>query len=255
VYLQWCREAADAGVDLLCLPEVMLTTGMPSGADVLPRQAVRIPGPEIEPFQELARERRMALCFSVWEQNEELIHNTAVLIGKDGTLAGTYRKVHLASPFEVWWGVTPGHEFPVFQLDNARVAMNICMDSSAVESARVPARLGAEILCLPIMGDHRAVRGWQGDTIDFDVDRWTAIQRVRAMDNQLYLLIARNNGVGSGVFSPRGEVLAFSGGARLTHAEVDLEDLPVTGTGASFRGVAWWERREPAYGPLVGNLG
>ena len=62
-------------------------------------------------------------------------------------------------------------------------------------------------------------------------------------------------GVGTGVFFPRGEALAMSGGtARVVHAEVDLEDIPRTGPGATFRGVCWYERREPAYGPLVGDL-
>jgi predicted amidohydrolase len=254
-YLELCREAAAAGVDLLCLPEVMLTTGLPCDETTLPEQAIRLPGPEIEPFQAFAREHRMALCFSAWEREAELIHNTAILIGKTGELVGKYRKVHLASPYEVWWGVTPGHEFPVYDLDGAQVAMNICMDSSALESARVPARLGAEILCMPIMGDHRAVKVWDAGAAEFDLDRWTAIQRVRAMDNQLTMVISRNEGIGCGIFSPRGEVLALSQGERLVHAPVDLADLPLTWPGATFRGVAWWERREPTYGPLVGGPG
>lgn len=254
VYLGMCRQAAEANVDLLCLPEVMLTTGLPSTEQTLPEQAIAIPGPEIEPFQAFAREAKMALCFSAWERCAELVHNTAILIDKDGNLAGKYRKVHLASPLEVWWGITPGHDFPVYELHGARVAMNICMDSSASESARVPARLGAEILCLPIMGDHRAVAGWDGFPSDFDIDRWVAIHRVRAMDNQLYLVVSRNNGYGSGIFSPRGEVLALSGGAQLVHAAVDLADLPRTWLWATFRGVAWWERREPAYAPLVSGV-
>jgi predicted amidohydrolase len=252
-YLDLCREAAEANVDLLCLPEVMLTTGLPCDERTLPGQAIRLPGPEIEPFQEFARRNRLALCFSAWERNRKLVHNTAILISKTGELAGKYRKVHLASPYEVWWGVTPGHDFPVYQLGDARVTMNICMDSSALESARVPARLGAEVLCMPIMGDHRAVKKWETGAAEFDLDRWTAIQRVRAMDNQLYMVISRNEGIGSGIFSPRGEVLALSEGARLVHAPVDLADLPHTWTGATFRGVAWWERREPTYGPIVGE--
>jgi len=250
-YLAVCREAAEASIDLLCLPEVMLTTGMPSSASDLLDQAIEIPGPVLEPFQDLAHEAHMALCFSAWERLGELVHNTAVLIGPDGALVGKYRKVHLASPYEVWWGVTPGHEFEVFDVGGCRVAMNICMDSSALESARVPARLGAEVLCMPIMGDHRAVTPWEACNLTFDPDRWLAIQRVRAMDNHLYMVISRNQGTGSCVIAPNGDVLARLDGGGIAWADVDLAELPRTWPGSSFRGTAWWERREPAYWPLT----
>ncbi len=249
-YLALARMGAEQNVDLLCMPEVMLSTGLPSNPEAIAKQAISIPGPMIEPFQELAREAKMALCFSAWEKNRELVHNCAVLIGKEGELVGKYRKVHLASPLEIWWGVTPGHEFPVYEVAGARIAMNICMDSSALESARVPARLGAEILCLPIMGDHRAQRYWHGLDSDFDMERWLAIQRTRAMDNQIWLVISRNNGPGTGVFAPDGSVLALASDKRLVYADVDLNELPRTWTWATARNVCWWERREPAYSPL-----
>jgi len=253
-YLTLCREAARQKIDLLCLPEIMLAWGMRVDNESLPALALEVPGKEIEPFQNFAQQHRMALCFSVLEKNRELVHNTAILIDKKGKLVGKYRKVHLAQPSEVWWGVTPGHDFPVFRLGRTKVAMNICMDSSAAESARVPARKGAEIICMPIMGDHRASTCFFGRPHEFDVERWCAIQRVRAMDNQVYMVISRNSGYGSGIFSPRGEVLALSGGGRVAWADVDLEDLPRTGHDATFRGVCWYERREPAYGPLAGEL-
>ena len=80
------------------------------------------------------------------------------------------------------------------------------------------------------------------------------IQRMRAMDNHVHMVVSRNSGYGTGIFSPRGETLAISGGARMVSAEVDLEDLPRTGHDSTFRGVCWYERREPAYGPLAGEL-
>jgi len=253
-YLGLCREAAQKKIDMLCLPEIMLSCGMPTNEQTLYDLSFPAPGKETAPFQAFARENKMVLCFSVLERNNELVHNTAILIDKNGELVGKYRKVHLASPFETWWGVTPGHDWPVFKLENATIGMNICMDSSALESARVPARKGAEIIFLPIMGDHRASTCFFGVPHDFDIDRWCAIQRVRAMDNQVWMVISRNSGYGTGIFSPRGEVLAVSGGARVVHADVDLEDLPRDGHHATFRGVAWYERREPTYSELSGGL-
>ena len=119
-YLALCEEAARNKIDLLCLPEVMLTSGINEKGERLPRIAFQVPGRETEPFQSFARRRRMALCFSLWEKNRELVHNTAVLINKKGKLVGKYRKVHLAQPDELWQGVTPGHDFPVRVEDQAR---------------------------------------------------------------------------------------------------------------------------------------
>ncbi|MSS71791.1 MAG: carbon-nitrogen hydrolase family protein [Candidatus Latescibacteria bacterium] len=254
-YLNMCRDAARQEIDLLCLPEFMLAMGMPITNETVPRLAFQVPGKEIAPFQAFAREHRMALCFSVLEKNREMVHNTAVLIDKHGELVGTYRKVHLAQPLEVWWGITPGHDFPVYQLGDAKVAMNICMDSSALESARIPARKGAEILCLPIMGDHRASTCFFRHPHDFDIERWCMIQRMRAMDNHVYMVVSRNWTYGTGIFSPRGETLAVSGGTqRLVWADVDLEDLPRCVGDATYKGICWYERREPAYGELSGDL-
>jgi len=255
-YLGLCEEAARNKIDLLCLPEIMHSTGMTVNNETLLKLSFKVPGKEIAPFQNFARRNRMALCFSVLERNNELVHNTAVLIDKRGKLVGKYRKVHLAQPLELWWGVTPGHEFPVFQLDNAKVAMNICMDSSALESVRVPARKGAEIICLPIMGDHRADSRnlSKGPWSSFDIDHWRTIQCMRAMDNHVYMVISRNDGPGSGIFSPRGLTLAISAGEPVVYADVDLEDLPQMSSGATFRGVCWHERREPTYGDLAGEF-
>jgi len=254
-YLGFCREAAERQVDLLCLPEVMLSAGLPSNPEAIAAQAITIPGPETAPFQEFCRDARMVLCFSAWEKQAELIHNTAFLIDRDGTIAGKYRKVHLASPIEPWWGVTPGHDVPVHTVDGARIAMNICMDSSVEESARVPGVRGAEILCMPIMGDHRAVTGWSGGPSDWDVDRWRAIQQVRAMDNQVTMVISVNGGPGTCIVSPSGVVLdMLQGRRRLVVADVDLAEPPRCWLWATFRNVTPWVRRTPAYGPLVSDL-
>ncbi|OGG52263.1 MAG: hypothetical protein A3F84_09100 [Candidatus Handelsmanbacteria bacterium RIFCSPLOWO2_12_FULL_64_10] len=120
--------------------------------------------------------------------------------------------------------------------------------------ARVPARKGAEILCLPIMGDHRASTCFHRHPHDFDIERWLMIQRMRAMDNHVYMVVSRNWTYGTGIFSPRGETLAVSGGRNFVWADVDLEDLPRCVGDATFRGMCWYERREPAYGALSGEL-
>jgi|GEM_PF-1183077 len=254
-FLKVCEEAGRAGVDLLCLPEVILSWGLPHARGAaLYDQAVEIPGPWMEPFCACARRHGMAIGFSVQERAAELVHNAGVLIDADGRLAARYRKVHLAHQ-EVWQGVTPGREFPVVEIGpaRARVAMNICMDSSEAESARLPARLGAEVLLLPIMGDHRS-DGRARAAPRFDPERWQLIQRMRAMDNYLYLVAARNHGEGSGVFGPDGSVPALGdGSAAVVHADVDLAGREQSWSGAPFRDVGWAVRRECLYGALSGG--
>ena len=249
-YTNECRKAGEEGIGLVCLPEVILSFNLPEKDPH--KCAVEVPGPHIEPFQEVAKKYSMGICFSVHEKNNELVHNTAILIGREGQLIGKYRKVHLASN-EPRTGTTPGHEFPVFDFHGIAVGMNICMDSSAMESARTLARQGAEVLLLPIMGDHRASR-WNMGSPQFDFEKWLLIQRMRAMDNHIYLVATRNNSVGSGIFSPCGEVLAVNGGDRpILWADVNMDDLKQTWNGSTFKAVCWHERREPAYDPIAGG--
>lgn len=256
-FVDVAKRAADMGVNLLCLPEVLLCWRAPGQTShTLPDFAVDVPGPYIEPFQEVARAYRMAMCFSVFERDAELIYNTALLIDEEGAIQTKYRKVHLAIPTETWQGVTPGEGFPIGKIKtaDATVGMNICMDSSAAESARAVARSGAEILLLPIMGDHRADR-WSRGRPRFDFQRWMIIQQMRAMDNHLYLVAARNESVGSGIFAPDGTILSMDCGDRpIVWADVDLADLKDAMSGARMKDVCWYERRESQYGVLGGDL-
>jgi len=71
----------------------------------------------------------------LYERAGARIYNTAVLIGRDGSLAGRYRKMSLPDE-EIEGGITPGSETPVFDTDFGRVGLMICWDSSYPEVAR-----------------------------------------------------------------------------------------------------------------------
>lgn len=253
-----CRRAGDAGVDLLCLPETILTRGFPRfDGDRLMAIAIDVPGEHVEPFAAVAREYGMAIAFSVFERDEGLVYNTAVLIDDNGELALKYRKVHL-SVAEAWRGVTPGKTFSVARVlpSDVRVGLNICMDSSSAESARIEARLGAEVLMLPIENDFRATmwRETASKSRPFSLPRWTLVQRARAIDNHLYVIAAREAGVGTGIFGPDGSILAMDyGDAPIVTTDVDLTDLRRHPTGPPYRDVLWFQRRESMYGQLVGR--
>jgi predicted amidohydrolase len=85
------------------------------------------------------------------------------------------------------------------------------MDSMLTEPARMLALNGAELICLPIKGDLRADRltpGWPM----FNEDRWKAIMRTRALDNQVCLAVACNAGQGSCIINRRGDIVAWNEG-------------------------------------------
>ncbi|MGD9496957.1 MAG: carbon-nitrogen hydrolase family protein [Armatimonadota bacterium] len=242
-YVGLAREAAELRPDLVLMPEIILQLGLPSPAY---QHSITIPGPETEAFAAVAAEHEMMIAFSTMEADSDLYFNTLVLFGPDGAILGTYRKTHLAV-MEGWEGTTPGDELPVIDTPIGRVACTICKDSSIVEASRVPAMRGAEVMLLPIMGDHRAVQwGWAPGT--FSPDRWKVIMRARAMENHMWLVVARNNREGSCIVSPSGDILAWNDGRqRIIVAECDIGERLRTFRGSTFADSTWAERRPHLY--------
>ena len=166
---------------LVVLPEVALQFGIEG--DALDK-AVPAPGPETDAFAAIAKKHRVRIALGMYERNGDAVHNSVVLISPAGKIEGRYRKVHLAGGGEDCSGILPGDGFPVFETDVARIGCNICMDSSVAESSRMVGLNGADLLLMPIMGDHRADR-WTLGPPNFNEDRWRVIMRAHAIDNQL----------------------------------------------------------------------
>jgi len=246
-YLPLCEAACRAASpNLLVLPEIALQWGLTSShLD----SAVQVPGAETRPFQELARANRVRVLLGLHEREESAVYNSAVLISPEGKVDGVYRKVHLAVESEINCGVAPGDSFPVFDTECGRIGVNICMDSSCAESSRMVGLNGGEMLLLPIMGDNRA---WFHDQRRFDPDRWNCIMRTRAMDNQLCMVVARNNATGSCIIDHLGRVLAWNdGGLDYIHASVPLDADHLTSINGCYRDVNWVQRRPSLYSAFV----
>jgi predicted amidohydrolase len=243
LYLPLCREAIEAGAQLICLPEIALQYGMNGHAlDV----AIPLESPETEPFAKLARETGTRILLGLFERDGDAVHNTAALLGPSG-IEGRYHKVHLAVGGESESGILPGDGFPVFKTDLGRIGCNICMDSSAAESARSIGLAGADFLLLPIMGDHRADRWSKGHPV-FNESRWKAIMRTRAIDSQLCMVVARNTSQGSCIIDRKGDILAWNeGDDAFIIADVSLEDGYRTWNGGCFTDVNWMQRRPHIY--------
>lgn len=231
---------------LVLLPEVALQFGVPG--DALDN-AVPAPGPETDAFAAIAKKHHTRIALGMYERNGDAVHNSVVLIGPTGQIEGRYRKVHLAGGGEDCSGILPGDGFPVFDTDVARIGCNICMDSSVAESSRMVGLNGADLLLLPIMGDHRADR-WTLGPPNFNEDRWRVIMRAHAIDNQLCMIVARNNTVGSCIISPKGDLLAWNDGDQeFVTATVPLDEDHRIWQGGSFRDMNWFQRRPELYKP------
>jgi predicted amidohydrolase len=246
-YAALCEKACEqATPDLVLLPEIAVQYGV-NGSPI--DLAVPVPGPESERFAEIARSRGVRILLGIIEREEDAVYNSAVLIGPDGGIEGTYRKVHLAVGGEMDSGILPGESFPVFETEMGRIGCNICMDSSAAESSRMIGLNGADFLLLPIMGDHRA---WHPENHTWDAERFRGIMQTRALDNQLCIVVAVNRGEGSCIIDRTGHVLAWNDGTEdVIAATVDLDDGFRPSSKGCYRGVNWMQRRPHVYGAFV----
>lgn len=228
-------------------PQLIVTPEVVIGGKSFVEGAVTVPGPAIGPFEKIARQHHVVLVLGVRERGPHALYNSAVLVSPDGNVQGVYRKVHLATGEDVS-GIMPGDSFPVFSTPLGRIGCLICMDTTLSESSRMLALGGADIICMPIMGDLRADRYSPGPPI-FNESRWKAIMRTRAIDNQLCMVVARNNALGSCIIDRRGEILAWNeGDQEFTTATLPAEDGYRLWNGGDFREVTFMLRRPHLYG-------
>ncbi len=209
--IYYAEKIAAAGalhVDLLCLGEgiTLVSTGKSFG-DV----AEPIPGPTSRALGEAARKARLYVVAGIYEREGSLIYNTALLIDRDGNVAGKYRKTHLPET-EVLGGLTPGSTYPVFKTDFGKVGIEICYDNFFPEVARNLALHGAEIILLPIWGDLRSQEY-----------AWDVVARARAIDNSVFLIASIYSNKRSLIIDPDGHILADTGRDEgMITAEIDL---------------------------------
>ncbi len=141
-------DAAKQRADLVVLPETLTYFGTGLDFSVV---AEPIPGPSTEYFGTLAKQHDLYIVVGLVERDRHMVFNVAVLIGPDGKIVGKYRKVTLPRG-EVEAGITPGHEYPVFETRFGKVGMMICYDGFFPEVARQLSINGAEVIAWPVWG-------------------------------------------------------------------------------------------------------
>jgi len=214
--------AAKKGAQIVCLQELFRSRYFPQSEDTEKfKLAEAIPGPTTETLSRFAKKKKIAIISSIFERRSAgIYHNTAVIIGADGSILGKYRKMHIPDDpcyYEKFY-FTPGDlGFLSFDVEVARIGVLICWDQWFPEAARLTSLLGAEILFYP------TAIGWLSNepvnVAKAQQSAWELVQRGHAVANGVYVAVANRVGRerkltfwgNSFVANPFGEIIAHAG--------------------------------------------
>lgn len=155
-----------------------------------------IPGPSTNFFGELAKELGVVIVTSLFERRAPgLYHNTAVVIERNGSIAGKYRKMHIPDDpayYEKFY-FTPGDMgFEPINTSVGRLGVMVCWDQWYPEAARLMALAGAEILIYPTAIGYAATDDAQEQQRQREA--WTTVQRGHAVANGLPVITVNRVG-------------------------------------------------------------
>lgn len=182
------QDLAKRGAQLIVLQELHNGLYFCQTEDVeVFNQAEPIPGPSTSFYGELARQFDVVIVTSLFERRAPgLYHNTAVVIERDGSIAGKYRKMHIPDDpayYEKFY-FTPGDlGFQPIDTSVGRLGVLVCWDQWYPEAARMMALAGAEILIYPTAIGYAATDTPQEQQRQREA--WTTVQRGHAVANGL----------------------------------------------------------------------
>lgn len=264
-------ECAAKGAKLVVLQELHNSVYFCQTEDAsLCDLAETIPGPSTEYFGDLAKRLGIVLVLSLFEKRAPgLYHNTAVVIEKDGSIAGKYRKMHIPDDpcFYEKFYFTPGDlGFRPIQTSVGSFGVLVCWDQWYPEAARLMALNGAQLLIYPT-----AIGGVGTDSKEEQQTQrqaWQLVQRGHSVANGLPVITVNRvgheedpsgNTIGldfwgySFATGPQGEILAQFG----TDEEgVKVVDIDIDRTEYVRRGWPFLrDRRIDAYDPILSRYG
>ncbi len=194
------RKVAHEGAALIVLQELHngLYFCQEENVDLF-NQAEAIPGASTEFYGKLAQELQVVIVTSLFERRATgLYHNTAVVLEKDGSIAGTYRKMHIPDDpgyYEKFY-FTPGDlGFQPINTSVGRLGVLVCWDQWYPEAARLMALAGAELLIYP------TAIGYDPNDTPEEQQRqrmaWQTVQRGHAVANGLPVITVNRVGIES----------------------------------------------------------
>ena len=261
------RAVAQGGAELIVLQELHNGLYFCQVEDVNNFDlAEPVPGLSTEFYGGLARELGVVIVTSLFERRAPgLYHNTAVVIEKDGTIAGKYRKMHIPDDpayYEKFY-FTPGDlGFKPIDTSVGRLGVLVCWDQWYPEAARLMALQGAELLIYP------TAIGFESSDEPAEQQRqreaWTTVQRGHAVANGLPVVTVNRvghetdpsgmtNGIqfwgSSFVAGPQGELLYSASDTEEEAAVIDVDMV------RSEQVRRWWpflrDRRIDEYGSIT----
>jgi deaminated glutathione amidase len=177
------RGAAEAGAELVVLPEKWTVLGPP---EALKAFAEPLDGPSLTAASRWAAELNIhLLAGSIPETvpGQQKLGNTSVLLGPDGAFRGVYRKIHMfdVDVEEVSYRESEteqaGNEIVTADVGSLRVGLTICYDLRFPELYRILALRGARLITVPSAFTERTGR-----------DHWEVLLRARAIENQAFVI-------------------------------------------------------------------
>jgi N-carbamoylputrescine amidase len=260
-------QGAKRGAQIICLQELFRSQYFCQKQDATTFDlAEPIPGPSTEALAAAARQHQVVIVGSLFERRDAgVYHNTAIVLDADGSLLGTYRKMHIPDDplyYEKYY-FTPGDQgYRSFDTRYGRIGVLVCWDQWYPEGARLTALQGAKVLFYPTaIGWHPAEKAQYGAA---QHDAWRTMQRAHAIANGVY--VAAVNRVGhegpsegglefwgrSFVSDPFGIVLSEASGREeeVLVVECDLAHLESVRRNWPFLR----DRRIDSYGRIVNRL-
>ncbi|MFN5320511.1 MAG: carbon-nitrogen hydrolase [Planctomycetota bacterium] len=237
--IEW---AAKSGAQVVCLQELFNSLYFCQSEDHQHFQlAEPIPGPTTDALCAVAKRLGIVLVAGLFERRAAgLYHNSAVVIDRDGSIAGMYRKMHIPDDpfFMEKFYFTPGDlGFKAIQTSLCKIGILICWDQWYPEAARLTALQGAEILVYP------TAIGWLAE--DKPVygaaqrNAWQTMMRSHAIANGVFVVAPNRCGVESSIefwgssfiCDPYGNFLATAGEQpEVITASCDLQLMDVART-------------------------
>lgn len=222
-------EASRNGAEIVVLPEIF---NSPYDNKAFPIYAEEFPGYTSNEMMKISKELGIYLVAgSIPEREDGKIYNTSYVYNDKGEMIARHRKMHLfdidikgGQYFKESDVLTPGDDFTVVDTRFGKIGVGICFDIRFPEYFRIMALEGAKVVVLPA-----AFNMTTGPA------HWEISARVRAVDNQIYMVCAspaRDESAGyvaygnSIVTSPWGDIVSKAGvKEEILYADIDTEEV------------------------------